>query len=73
MSRIAKLVRTLKKYLLRQIFLLILSPFRSRNICPGAGMKKLEIKRLKRNIAELGGAFAAGAEVASAKGDSIYG
>ena len=36
-------------------------------------MKKLEIKRLKRNIAELGGAFAAGAEVASAKGDSIYG
>ena len=25
------------EYLLRQTFLLILSPFRSRNICPGAG------------------------------------
>ena len=39
------------------------------------GMKKLESKRMRRIVAESvpGGAFAAGAEVPVASGESIYG
>ena len=33
------------QYLLRQIFLLILPPFRSRDICPGAGTPNTSRKR----------------------------